>query len=82
MAGSSLARAPVARITALACSVRSPTTTLGAGLPLASRASPMITSIPFFFIRKATPEFSCLATLRERSITLAKSKAGFSAERP
>ncbi len=81
------ARAPVAMMTFLACTVRSPPafsliTALGAGEPFSSRASPSITSILFFFIRKPTPEFSVAATLRERWTTLSKSYAGFSAERP
>ncbi len=81
------ARAPVARITDLACTVREPpafraTTTLGAGEPFSSLAEPSMTSILFFFIRKPTPEFSWDATLRERSTTLLKSKEGRSAATP
>ena len=78
MAGIVRARAPVARITALDWSVRdlpsfSATTTLGAAPPFSRRAEPSTTSILCFRIRKATPDESCLATLRERSITAAKS---------
>ncbi len=78
MAGMTRARAPVARITALAVKVRSPpaesaTTTPGAEEPAFSDAAPLTTSILFFFIRKATPAESCLATLRERSTMAPKS---------
>ncbi len=72
------ARAPVARMTFLACTVRVPPafraiTAFGAPCPFSSFAVPSITSILCFFIRKPTPPFSWAATLRERSITLAKS---------
>ncbi len=78
MSGKVRARAPVARITALALSARSPpafsaTVTPGAGSPFASVAVPSTTLILCFFIRNATPPESCLATARDRAITLPKS---------
>jgi hypothetical protein len=45
-------------------------------------ASPQITAILFFFIRKPTPLLSRPATLRERSTTALASKPTFSAVRP
>ena len=82
-----LARAPTASITALASTVREPPaframTTLGAAAPFSSLAVPSMTSILFFFIRNPTPEFSCLATPRERAMMAAKSKPTLSADRP
>lgn len=87
MAGISRARAPLARITFLACTVRLPpafkaTTTFGAGAPFSSLASPSITSILCFFIRKAMPPDMFLATPRERSMILPKSNEAFSTDRP
>jgi hypothetical protein len=68
----------VARITDLALSVRSPpsfkrTTTLGAPSAVSNRATPSTTVILCLRIRKPTPFESCLATARERAITLPKS---------
>ena len=90
--GSTRGRAPVATMMCLAEYEPGPSASLlGAGvleaftviLPGASiAASPQITVILFFFIRKVTPAFIRPATPRERLITAAGSKLTLSAESP
>ena len=70
-----------------AWTVRSPpalslTLTAGTVAPFTSVASPSITSILCFFIRKATPLFIVAATPRERWMMASKSNAAPVAERP
>ena len=81
--GRSRARAPVAMMMLGAVSVRvwSPVVTVSS-VALVSVPLPSTTLTLFFFISPLTPPLSCAATLRLRSVILARSKPTPVADRP